>query len=374
MSGGPAERVLVVDYRVPHFDQGGGDPRMDLILHTLRELWPGLSLTLAVPCADGAETYGGRLREAGVEVVHGQADWAAWFAGRRFHYGIVLASRTHEFEPYIRRTQPQALRVLDVEALFFRRLEQRAAREGAAAHRSEAARVRAEEVAAIREADVVWCVSEEEKVFVESVAPTTPSCFVRYAAPDGPAAPGFTPRRGLVFLGSFIAGEGSPNEDAALHLVGDVMPGLWRERPGLPLAIVGARPTAKVTALHGGPVEVTGYAPDPRVLLSAARVFVAPIRVGAGVKLKLVESMAAGLPFVTTPRGAEGLGLGALAEILVAEDSDGIAARVRRLYDDRDLWERVRAELAALYARRFSPRAFREELVDAMAWAGVAPP
>lgn len=368
------DRMLVVDYRVPHFDQGGGDPRMDLILRTLADLWPRLSLTLVVPCADGADTYAGRLEGAGVEVVHGQADWSAWFASRRYHYGIVLVSRTHEFEPLIRSTQPQALRVLDVEALFFRRLEQRALRAGEPGGGEELVRLRDVEVAAIRGADVIWCVSEEERAFVEGVAPATPTCFVRYAAGLGAKSPGFASRRGIVFLGSFIAGADSPNEDAAIHLVQDVMPRLWKDDPGLPVRIVGARPTPRVNALHGGPVEVVGYVPDPHRPLAEARVMVAPIRVGAGIKLKLIESMAAGLPFVTSPSGSEGLGLGRLAEELVGEDAEAIAARVLRLYGDRERWESVRAELALVYERRFSPAAFREALIDAMSWTGVAPP
>jgi O-antigen biosynthesis protein len=198
--------------------------------------------------------------------------------------------------------------------------------------------------------------------------------LVRYAAERTPSPPGFDSRQGIVFLGSFIAGPDSPNEDAAIHLVADVMPRLWKDHAGLPVRIVGADPTPKVAALHGDPVEVVGYQRDPRPLLAQARVMVAPIRIGAGVKLKLIESMAAGLPFVTSPSGSEGLGLGRLAEELVGEDEEAIAALTRRLYNDRDRWEAVRRELALVYERRFSPAVFREALIDAMSWTGIAPP
>jgi hypothetical protein len=371
---GSADRILVVDYRVPHFDQGGGDPRMDLILRTMAALWPRLPITLAVPCPDGGDEYARRFREAGIEVVCDETDWTAWFTARRHQYGVVLVSRTHEFETLLRRTQPQAWRVLDVEALFFRRLEQMAAREGSPSRAAEADRMRAAEVDAIRGADLVWCVSEEERMFVHSAAPSTPASFVRYAAGPLEESPGFDPREGVVFLGSFIAGEGSPNEDAALHLVSDVMPRLWSDRPGLPVNIVGARPTPRVKALHGGAVEVAGYVADPRAALARARVMIAPLRLGAGIKLKLIESMAAGLPFVTTPSGAEGLGLDALEEALVGRDAEEVAVRARRLYEDRARWESVRAELARAYARRFAPAVFRDTLVDALSWAGLAPP
>ena len=368
------ESLLTIDYRVPHFDQGGGDPRMDLILRTLTELWPGLAVTLAVPCADGAAAYEGRLHAAGVEVVHAPGDWETWFRGRRHHFGIVLTSRTRAFEPLVRRTQPQAFRVLDVEALFHRRLDQVAARFRDPAHRVEAGRMREEEIGAIRGADAVWCVSEEERAFVDEVAPATPASFVRYGVEASGPGPEFAERQGMVFLGSFIAGEGSPNEDAALHLVADVMPRLWERLPSLPLRIVGARPTPRVRALHGGPVRVVGYVADVWAALAGARVMMAPMRVGAGVKLKLVDSMAAGLPFVTTPCGSEGLGLGPLERMLVGEEAGDLAERAWRLHEDRESWEAARANLLSLHERRFSPPAFRESLIRALAGMGVAPP
>ena len=71
--------------------------------------------------------------------------------------------------------------------------------------------------------------------------------------------------------------------------------------------------------LQGPHVEVVGFVPDPAERLSAARVHVHPLRYGAGIKLKLIDTMAAGLPFVTTPIGAEGLGLGELEKVVVAE-------------------------------------------------------
>jgi glycosyltransferase involved in cell wall biosynthesis len=101
---------------------------------------------------------------------------------------------------------------------------------------------------------------------------------------------------------------------------------------------------------------------------------VAPERFGAGLKLKLVESMAAGLPFVTTEVGAEGLGLGPLAPLAVGEDAEGVAARAWRLYTEREAWEGAQAGLLALAALRFSPEALRAALGEALAAAGILAP
>jgi glycosyltransferase involved in cell wall biosynthesis len=188
------------------------------------------------------------------------------------------------------------------------------------------------------------------------------------------APPGFDERDGAVFFGGFLAGSGGPNEDAAVCLVGELMPSLWETLPTLELEIIGANPTAAVRELQGPRVDVVGFVPDPAEHLSRARVHVHPLRLGAGIKLKLIDSMAAGLPFVTTPVGAEGLGLGDLEDALVADDVQDLTRLALDLYRDPDLWTRVQTELLALVKERFGRDRFRSTLVEAFAHVGVAPP
>ena len=82
--------------------------------------------------------------------------------------------------------------------------------------------------------------------------------------------------------------------------------------------------------------------------LSRARLHINPMRFGSGVKLKFLDSLAAGLPFVTTAVGAEGLPLGDVRGALVAEDPAGLVRRILSLYEDRVEWERVQAHLLEL--------------------------
>jgi O-antigen biosynthesis protein len=117
-----------------------------------------------------------------------------------------------------------------------------------------------------------------------------------------------------------------------------------------------------------------GFVPDPLERLARARVHVHPLRLGAGIKLKLIDTMAAGLPFVTTPIGAEGLGLGDLEDVLVSENDEQLARLALELYSDRDLWERVQADLLGIVRQRFARESFRATLVEAFTHLGVAPP
>jgi glycosyltransferase involved in cell wall biosynthesis len=278
---------------------------------------------------------------------------------------VSRASNIEHFDHHLRRTQPQARRVYDIEALAFRRLEQ----EG-----NEAAEpLRQLEQQGVDGADVVFCVSEEEAAFARDL--TSAPVFVLPTYAEVPErTPGFDDRTGVVFFGGFLAGPGGPNEDAATRLVDDVMPLLWEAMPELEVEVVGANPTPRVRELQSPSVEVVGFVPDPFARLSRARVHVHPLRFGAGIKLKLIDTMAAGLPFVTTPTGAEGLGLGDLEDVLVADDDGQLARLALELYDDRELWQQVQHRLLELTQERFGRPRFRETLVEAFAQVGVAPP
>jgi O-antigen biosynthesis protein len=362
------ERILVVDDRVPHYDRGSGDPRMAKLLAELVDLWPDARVTLFAADPRNAERYAPALLDRGVEVACADEHFDLWLKQRKYHYSVVVVSRAsniERFEHHLRRTQPQARRVYDIEALAFRRFEQ----EG----NESAGRLRELEREGIEGADVVLCVSEEEAAFAREL--TNAPVFVLPTYADVPErVPGFDERRGLVFFGGFLAGLGGPNEDAAAHLVHEVMPMLWEAMPELELEIVGANPTPRVRELHGPKVEVVGFVPDPYERLSRARVHVHPLRFGAGIKLKLIDTMAAGLPFVTTPTGAEGLGLGDLEDVLVANDDDQLVRLAIALYRDRGLWEQVQADLLEVVQERFGRESFRETLVEAFVHLGVAPP
>jgi GT2 family glycosyltransferase len=362
------QRIMVIDDRVPHFDRGSGDPRMAKLLAEVVDLWPEARVTLFAADPNNAERYAPPLLDQGVEVAFADEHFGRWLEERRYHYSIVVVSRAsniERFDHHLRRTQPQARRIYDIEALAFRRLEQ----EGQAA----ADWMRDLELKGIHGADLVFCVSEQEAAFAREL--TRVPVFVLPTYVDVPDdSPGFDDRHGALFFGGFLAGRGGPNEDAARRLVHDVMPLLWEAKPALEVEIVGANPTPAVRELQGPRVKVVGFVPDPHERLSRARVHVHPLRFGAGIKLKLIDTMAAGLPFVTTTTGAEGLGLGDLEDVLVAETDEELARLALALYDNRELWDQAQSEVLRLAKQHFERDRFRATLVEAFAHVGVAPP
>ena len=376
------DRVLVVDDRIPHVDQGSGDPRMAQLLTQLVELWPRARVTLLAAEDRNRDTYARPLQDAGVEVAAPGLDFPRWFETRRFHFSTVVVSRPQNlmrFEHHLRRTQPQASFVFDAEALSSRRLA-RMARVVAADDGEpllvEAARMAALERGAARSADALFAVTDEEGAVLRGLAPDVPVFLLPAFVDPLPDPAPYSEREGLVFYGGFLAGSASPNEDAVVFLIREVLPLIRRQLPDVELQVVGANPTPAVhsAARAASGVQVVGYVDEPLETLNRARVHVNPLRYGAGIKLKLLDSMAAGLPFVTTSVGAEGLRLGEAHGTLVAEDPRTLADLAISLYSDEERWRRAQRKLLSLAAGPFGRDSFRATLVDAMAHLGVAPP
>jgi GT2 family glycosyltransferase len=375
------DRILVIDDRVPFTDRGSGDPRMARLLSELAALWPSARITFLAESGREAERYAEPLLRQGIEVVCPPVDWSTWFEERRFHYGTVIVSRQQNvarFGGHLQLSQPQALRIFDTEAFTFRRLERQAellpgGREKAEVTRQALAACEAE-LRAVHEADVVFCVSGEEADFVAEIAPDKPTFVLTSVVEPLEEPPGFDKRSDIVFFGGFLAGSASPNADSLAFLLNEVLPLVWEEQPEIRLTVIGADAGDELRALESPRVRIVGYVEDPLTWLSRARLHVNPMRFGSGVKLKFLDSLAAGLPFVTTPVGAEGIPLAGVQESTVASDAAGLAQLVTRLYSDRAEWERVQAHLLEVAATQFDRATFQRTLIEAMTNVGVAPP
>ena len=133
-----------------------------------------------------------------------------------------------------------------------------------------------------------------------------------------------------------------PNVDAACFLAEEIMPLVRQRHPAARLLIAGTTPAPRVLALASAHVTVSGWVADIRVAYAAARVFVAPMRVGTGLQNKLLEAMAMVLPCVTTPLANNALGGTDGQELRVAGAAPALAAAISSLLAD----EAVAAALA----------------------------
>jgi glycosyltransferase involved in cell wall biosynthesis len=170
---------------------------------------------------------------------------------------------------------------------------------------------------------------------LRALAPDLPLAVIPQGV-DGPSEPvAITDRKpaSLVFVGNFSY---EPNVDAALRLAVEVLPLVRTRVPAATLTLVGVDPPPSLTRLGCDHIEVTGEVPDVFARLARARVFVSPLVLGAGMKNKVLEAMAAGTPVVATPESCDGLDLHNGEDALLATTPTGLAdATVRVLIDDR---------------------------------------
>jgi glycosyltransferase involved in cell wall biosynthesis len=120
----------------------------------------------------------------------------------------------------------------------------------------------------------------------------------------------------------------------------------------------------RLKGLNLAGIVFTGYLPDLGPLYEQARIFVAPLRFGAGIKGKVLEAIMCGLPVVTTTIGAEGIGLRDGENILVDDDPTAFAASVARLHSDERLWETIRRNGRHHVEANFSRGVFRERVEE----------
>ncbi len=160
----------------------------------------------------------------------------------------------------------------------------------------------------------------------------------------------------IVFTGSM---DWMANEDAVLYFVGEILPRIRRRAPGVTFWAVGRRPSPRLQALAESGVRVTGTVADIRPYLHRAAVYVVPLRVGSGTRLKIFEAMAAGKAVVSTTVGAEGLPVTDGQNIVLADEPDEFADRVLGLLSDRA-------------RRRQLGRAARRLVEERYSWAAAA--
>lgn len=255
-----------------------------------------------------------------------------------------------QFSWRVRETCPDALRVLNTEDLHsLRQARHEAVKRGQEAQQAILNTPLAHrEIASILRSDLTLVVSDAERQLLlnEFGVPASQVCVHPLPLPDNqPATVSWEARQDFVCIGNF---RHAPNWDAVVHLKQHIWPQLRKKTNGARLLICGAYPPKKATQLHA-PEQgfvVKGWVADAASTLADARVLLAPLRFGAGVKGKLLLAMETGTPSVTTPIGAEGLDNRNWPGAVTQTDADFIA-EAASLYTNKNAWLQAQEKGAA---------------------------
>jgi glycosyltransferase involved in cell wall biosynthesis len=179
-----------------------------------------------------------------------------------------------------------------------------------------------------------------------------------------PLARPFKDRADIAFIGGF---RHYPNVDAVKYFATQVMPLLRAKLPGVRFLVYGSNVPQDIEALAGEDVIIKGYVRDVSEVFDHARIFVAPLLTGAGMKGKVLDCIAAGIPSVLSPVAAEGVGLRDGSDAIIARKPEDWVSAIVKLYGDEAAWTAMSKSAHALAATQYSFEHGIQQLSEALA-------
>ncbi len=365
-------RVLVIDWSLPRPDQDSGSFRMMEILKAIRASGNHVAFVPADMAYNAP--YARNLQRIGVEVAY-QPFYPSvpeYLEQHGQEFELVIVSRADiasRFVEPVRRSAPRAKLVFDTVDLHYLREERAAELLNSTRLRNVARRRKRQELVLASQCDATLVVSPVEQAILERECPEIDVRLlsnVMDVPRDEP--PGYDSRRHLVFIGGFGH---APNVDAVVYFVGQILPLVLERLPDLVLQIVGSDAPDRIRDLAGTNIQVLGYVPEVKPIFDRAWVSVAPLRFGAGVKGKVNQSMALGVPTVVTPVAAEGMHLVHEHNSMIADDPASFADSIVRLCTSRELWERISANGRENVREHFSVESASRQIDELLAFAGL---
>jgi GT2 family glycosyltransferase len=373
----PQKRILFIEDKIPHVNEGSGFPRSNQILNHLHQLGYMLSvLPFSIPHhCPWEKAY--RDVDRGIELVQGRGkdDFFAFIKARPQYYDIIWICRPHNLAYFtanmeeIRPLIGDAKIVYDSEAVFSNRdiakaqLDQDTVQIEALANQLDA------ELAMGMHADAIIAVNEmEASQFREEV--DQPVFVLDASFPIKPSSSQFEQRSGLLFVGN-MDHDDSPNVDSIEWLLTEVYPHIAKRMETPRLTLIGSQRSAKIQALarQHACVRQIGQVEDLAPFFARSRVFVAPTRYGAGSPAKALQAATYGLPMVCTDLIQRQLGW-VSGEVLLAAPYTApelFADHICRLYREEELHMRMSTAVVKQVRNAFSSEKQQEMIKEILA-------
>ncbi len=319
----------------------------------------------------------GHLKSLGVNTEtirlnHGSFDLRV----RELQPDLVLFDRFMSEEQFgwrVAKQCPRALRILDMEDLHSLRLSREQAHQSGVAFSTQdwlLHECTLRELASIFRSDISLVISPFEMQLLQEIAgiPVERLWYLPFLIEPLNHAD-FVPydqRSGFIFVGN---GRHRPNIDALQWLRQEIWPAVRRQLPQVELHIYGAYLPDKVNAMHEprSGFLIKGRTENLRQVMEGANVQLAPLRFGAGIKGKLIDSMRFGTPSVTTPIGAEGMHGSMPWNGFVSDELEGFVRDAVRLYEEKDVWQQAQRQGAEIINRIYSKSLHEGKLLHRVA-------
>lgn len=346
--------ILVVDAVTPMPDQDSGSLRMINLLRLLVQ--EGCAVSFFCEGRHYHEGYAQALQQLGVEILYHPylSSEPAWLKDHGARFDAVLLSRHYVAGPLLSLVREHCRRarvIFDTVDLHFLREQRQAELAQDRVLAATAEKTKQQELAIIAASDLTLVVSPIEKQLLAQLMPQAPVDILSNIHDIPGSAADFEARADLLFVGGF---QHPPNVDAVLWFVREVFDRVRLVLPEVRLHLVGSNTPPEILALASEAIVVHGFVKDIDPLLASARLSIAPLRYGAGVKGKVNMAMAHGLPVIATPCAVEGMYCQPELDVLVGESPEQYAEALLRCYQQPELWRRISAGGLANVRTHFS--------------------
>jgi len=372
------KRLMLVAYSVPKFDRLGSHQRL---LEIVKALSQEYAITYLAQSADHGSPgpdniYVNALRpwveELKIVDFNFSEEW--WKKPEVIYFYSYYSAFPYllELEYFLLHERRPAV-VIDTMDLIYRRNRLYAEVRGVPGLSKRAERWKAVELDVLSLADMVIMISDEEKKILQQECPE----FCLEVVPNFHEYPSTVPsrrqrRNSLLFVGSFAW---YPNADAASFFIDEIWPFLAGAEHPIEVDFIGEGAEAGLLAKANSRIRFPGHVSHLNNYLTRAAISIVPMRFGSGLKNKIGEAMAWGLPVITTPVGDQGFGLKHAENGWIAHTPAEFAQGIQTLLSDSELWERLHQNGRAL-AKRFTRQTVGDELrvaLNKMLSKGVKP-
>ena len=345
------KNVIIIDSKVPEYNKDSGSRRLSEIIKLLIKNNVGVFLMADFKEYRFRTDYVQYFTDLGAVVYEPGIDNSGKLVAKNDFIKQVLPFADFvwlhrpeifaKYYPIIRKIKPEAKVFFDMVDFHYLRFKREFELTGNAGILKKADKYLKLELGNCKKADKIIVISDVEKeslkeFYSEDSKVISIGNIHQFIENENPVS--FENRKDLLFIGGF---DHQPNVDAVKYLAEEIMPLLWKSNPEISISIIGSNPPESIEKLNSERFRVVGYAEDVAPYFLNSRIFVAPLRYGAGIKGKIGQSLEFGLPLVTTNIGAEGFNFEENRNITVGNTSQEIVDNIMVLYQNEELWEKI---------------------------------
>lgn len=364
------QKLLIIGFVWPEPNSSAAGGRMMQLISLFKA--QGFSITFASPAQNS--DFMVDLQECGVDKISVALNNSSFDSFiKELNPAVVLFDRfmmEEQFGWRVAENCPDALRLLDTEDLHCLRLaRQKAFKENRSFKTADlfVEEVAKREIASILRCDLSLMISEFEMELLESAFKIDKAllCYLPFLLePIGDAEiqelPSFEERKDFIFIGNFLH---EPNWNAVQYLKETIWPLIKKQVPEAVLNVYGAYPSQKVVQLHNSKdgFLVMGRVNDAQEVVKKARVVLAPLRFGAGIKGKLLEAMQCGTPSITTSIGSESMHEDLPWNGFITDNVADFVDMAVQLYQDKVIWGRAQKNGIEIINQRYTKGLFETD-------------